>query len=293
MSHDRDQNCPPDGPPAGHAASGPSEALHDSVEMPLPTIWPLVAALGITLALAGVVTSYVFTAGGILLMAVAGAGWIRELLPGAGEQRVAFVPPAQRAPSIRPKSRPSTPVSPPPLAHRARLPETVPPYTAGIAGGIAGGVAMAAVALVYGLVSGRGIWYPVNLLAAMLLPGAAEWNVAQLERFQLGALMLGLLIHGTTSLGVGLMFALLFPMLPGRPLIWGGLVGPLLWSTGIYAFMGVLNPVMNSRVDWIWFIVSQFAFGLTTGFVVGRTKKVPSSDRDDNGPLHADEVNRR
>jgi len=41
------------------------------------------------------------------------------------------------------------------------------PVTAGIKGGIAGSVAMAILASVYGLLHGS-IWYPINLLAAVV-----------------------------------------------------------------------------------------------------------------------------
>ena len=55
-----------------------------------------------------------------------------------------------------------------------QVPEQVHPYSSSVRGGIVGGIAMAVVAPVYGLVSGRGIWYPVNLLAAMLMPAIAD-----------------------------------------------------------------------------------------------------------------------
>ena len=29
-----------------------------------------------------------------------------------------------------------------------------------------------------------------------------------------------------------------------------------------------MNPTMNQRIDWLWFIASQIAFGLVAGFVV-------------------------
>ena len=30
----------------------------------------------------------------------------------------------------------------------------------------------------------------------------------------------------------------------------------------------LINPALNARIDWIWFIASQIAFGMTTGYVV-------------------------
>ena len=86
---------------------------------------------------------------------------------------------------------------------------------------------MVAVALLYGLVSGHGIWYPVNLLGGMVMPGTKDMTVAQLEQFSLAALMVGLVIHGITCLIVGLLFGLLLPALPGGPILWGGVVGTI------------------------------------------------------------------
>ena len=108
----------------------------------------------------------------------------------------------------------------------------------------------------------------------MVMPGAEQMTLTQLEQFSWAALLVGTVIHGIASLIVGLLFGLLLPAMPGGPLVWGGLVGPLLWSGLVYAFMSVLNPVMNRMVDWPWFIASQFAFGLAAGLVVFYTEKV-------------------
>ncbi len=162
------------------------------------------------------------------------------------------------------------------IGYRAQLPYATHPYLAGVRGGIAGGIVMALVALLYGAISSHGIWYPVNLLAAMVMPSTAGMTVAQLEQFSPAALAAGLVIHGITCLIVGLLFGMMLPAFPGGPILWGGLVGPLLWSGSIFAFMNVLNPVMNRLVDWPWFIVSQFAFGLTAGLTVSFSEKVRS-----------------
>ena len=62
----------------------------------------------------------------------------------------------------------------------------------------------------------------------------------------------------------------ILPMLPRRHTVWGGLVAPLLWTGGLWALLGVINPVLAARVDWAWFVVSQVAFGLAAGYVVAR-----------------------
>jgi len=63
-------------------------------------------------------------------------------------------------------------------------------------------------------------------------------------------------------------------MLPRRHMLWGGLIGPLLWTGLLWGLLGVINPVLKARVDWGWFIASQIAFGLAAGYVVSRTHPV-------------------
>ncbi len=38
--------------------------------------------------------------------------------------------------------------------------------------------------------------------------------------------------------------------------------------------MGIVNPLLQERVDWPWFIASQFVFGLAAAIVVVRSEKV-------------------
>ncbi len=54
---------------------------------------------------------------------------------------------------------------------------------------------------------------------------------------------------------------------------WGALVLPLLWTAASYALMDVVNPALRERVDWPWFIASQFVFGVVTSVVVIRSEE--------------------
>ncbi|MCE9555235.1 MAG: cytochrome c oxidase subunit 4, partial [Planctomycetes bacterium] len=188
-----------------------------TVEMPRPTAWPLVLSLGLTLSLAGIVTNYAMTVLGAVLVVSALAGWIYQLLPGVGHIHVPWVSLSERPQPIVASGIPVTPLKPGMPGHRARLPEKVHPYSAGATGGLVGGAAMAATALAYGLISGRGIWYPINLLAGMVLPSVAEHP----EQFSATGLIVATLIHGLTSLGVGMFFGVLLPTLPRWPIFWG------------------------------------------------------------------------
>ena len=83
-------------------------------------------------------------------------------------------------------------------------------------------------------------------------------------------------MHAVLSMGFGVLFALVLPQLPPipGPMAWGGLVLPLVWTGISYGLMGVVNPVLQERVDWPWFIVSQFVFGVVAAVVVLRSEMV-------------------
>ncbi|MEI9975830.1 MAG: hypothetical protein WDO73_29485 [Ignavibacteriota bacterium] len=84
--------------------------------------------------------------------------------------------------------------------HRVRIPVEVHPYWSGVYGGAAGAVAMAAVALLFGLIAQRSIWYPINLLAAGILPSLGGAPIEQLRQFSAAGLVAGAIIHGAISL---------------------------------------------------------------------------------------------
>jgi hypothetical protein len=69
----------------------------EHVELPAPTAWPMVAALGIALCFAGLVMHPLVTVVGVVLMVAGAVGWFREVLPVEHVEAVPFVPLAQRA----------------------------------------------------------------------------------------------------------------------------------------------------------------------------------------------------
>jgi hypothetical protein len=152
--------------------------------------------------------------------------------------------------------------------------EKLKPVMAGLWGGLVGGALMTIPALCWSLLSGHGLWYPVNLLAAMLLPDVRPG--AALEQFHGDWLVAALIMHAIVSAGFSILLALLQPKLPPipGPVAWGGLVLPMLWTGVSYGLMGVLNPVLQTRVDWPWFVVSQFVFGVAAAVVVHRSEVV-------------------
>jgi hypothetical protein len=249
----------------------------DRVELPAPTVWPMVVALGLTLGFAGLVTHVVVSVVGAALVLVGGVGWWRCVLP---EEKVEYVPVVRVASSTPPVTEPTRGVERFSFGddrHRLRLPVEVQPLSAGVRGGLVGGCAMALCAAAYGVVVQHSLWYPLNLLAAMAVPHMAEADVATLRGFDRIAFVVGIVAHGLISVLVGALYAAILPLLPRRHLLWGGLLAPLLWTGFLWAILGVINPALNARIAWTWFVASQIAFGLTAGYVVARATPVATA----------------
>ena len=59
----------------------PIDRRNGVIELPAPTAWPMVLALGVTLAFAGLVTNAIVSIVGLVLALIAGVGWWRQVLP--------------------------------------------------------------------------------------------------------------------------------------------------------------------------------------------------------------------
>jgi hypothetical protein len=243
----------------------------EKIEVPRPTAWPIVLAFGMTLVFAGMVTAApVSILGGIL--AVAGAvGWFRDVLPVEQHEWVPIVHEDIAIETSRERVERITELHE--LA-RASLPVEIYPISAGLKGGLAGAAAMAVLAGAYGLLSGNGIWYPMNLLVAGFFPDMATQTASQIGAFSSRAFLAAVPIHLMVSLLVGLLYGAMLPMASKRPVLLGGFAVPLLWSFLIYGGLAVINPVMNQRINWFWFVLSQIGFGVVAGLVVARQDRV-------------------
>ncbi len=249
-------------------------AQTDFAVMPKPTAWPLVVGVAAAMIAVGLMTNLVISITGIGLLLVGVGGWIGQLIPGRGLFAEPFVPVDQRPGPVARSSRHIADPRQGLPAHRGRFPEEIHPYSTAALGGLVGGAVMGLTALIYGLVSGRGVFYPVNLLAAIVVRRFNEGDTELLAQFDATAFWVALLIHLIASGSLGLIYGMILPMLPRSPMYWAGLVAPLMWSGLVYGLMGVINPVMNQHVDWYWFILSQFAFGITLGWWISKRDKV-------------------
>jgi hypothetical protein len=235
----------------------------ETIAMPAPTAWPVSLAFGLTLVFAGLLTSGAVSVLGAIVAIAGAVGWFRAVLPQEAHEMVQA---SLQVPDVTTLRREVARVEIVGELRRAFLPVEIYPVSAGIKGGLAGSVVMAALAMLYGVVSHKSIWYPINLLAAGFFP--ALQTTTQIMAFDLSALLIAIPIHLITSLLVGLLYGATLPMMPRRPVVLGGFIAPLLWSGLIHSILGIVNPVMDHRIDWIWFVFSQVGFGLTAGIVV-------------------------
>ncbi|MGO9200998.1 MAG: hypothetical protein ACLQM8_10750 [Limisphaerales bacterium] len=241
------------------------------IRVPASNGWPLVAAFGLALLFAGLLTHVMVSLLGAATLCAGLAGWFGEVLPSEAHEAVDVeeeMPlPATPSPTVRQLEVGE-------FGHRARLPLEIYPYSAGVRGGLVGGMAMAVLAILYGLIGHKSLWYPVNLLAAAGSARISAMSYQQLLAFSGTGLVLATIIHGAGSALVGLLYGVTLPMFPRRPMLLGGILAPLFWSGILYAGLGVINPALQARIHWGWFIASQFAFGLVAGFVVARHERI-------------------
>jgi hypothetical protein len=252
----------------------------DAVEMPRPTVAPLVLALGLTLLAAGVAFGPGFLVVGALVVVAAISLWIVHLLPGRGHVHEPVAEPVGRpqmgAPGGVEHMRPGQP------GYRLRLPQDVHPISAGLKGGLLGAAVMPVPALLWGLFSSaHSLWYPINLLAGMALAVPANMDAQQLDEylksFHGSLLLVAICIHIVISLVIGLIYGVLLPTLPEVPrsIAWGGLFMPIFWTGVSYLGLSTVSPRLPAEVNWPWFLVSQLVFGITMPAVVLGARGLP------------------
>jgi hypothetical protein len=248
-------------------------AAPSTIILPAPTAWPIILAFGITLLFAGLVTNASLSVLGAVLAVTACVGWFRDVLPQEKEEIIRVT---VEAPVVATSRRQVERLAVAPELARALLPLETYPISAGIKGGLAGSVAMAVLACLYGLIKQGSIWYPINLLAATAYSEYLRFGTASLDAFHLSSFSIAVVIHLLTSLLVGLLYGAMLPMFPRRPILLGGIIAPILWTGLLYSMLELINPLLNKHIDWLWFIASQFGFGIVAGLVVMRQERVPT-----------------
>jgi hypothetical protein len=253
-------------------AGGPGK---QGVVMPAPTAWPFAMALGTALTFTGLLTDVSVSILGAILTICGAVGWFRQVLPHEHHEIMPVEP--QEPPRVVPPKQVMR-LEAAEEIHRAWLPLRIYPISAGIKGGLAGGVAMAIFAVIYGLVAQHSIWYPINLLAGSLYSPQSTPTVEEMLHFRMDWFLFALAMHITMCLLVGLLYGAMLPLLPRRPIVLGGIIGPLLWTGLLYHVIGYVNPLLDERINWWWFALSQAAFGIVAGLVVARQTRVLTAE---------------
>src|ERR1035437_4166632 len=250
-----------------------SDTDPNTVQLPRPTAWPLVLALGVSLIMAGMVTNIGVGVLGLVLSIAGSLGWFFQVFPHEQHEAVPVTAAEVKVTSTR------ILMERPPRLYESAAPRKILPIetfriTTGIRGGIAGGIAMIVPATTFTLIKYHSLWYAMNLLAAGGFVSWAGASDAFLGQFHLAGLLAALLIHGLTSLLVGLLYGAMLPMFPRYPIVTAGFMVPLLFTGIIYSALGIVSPILDQRIDWFWFIMSQIAFGLVCGYVVNLQARV-------------------
>lgn len=240
------------------------------IVLPSPTAWPFFLAVGAALLFSGLLTNASISILGAILFLIAAVGWFRQVLPHEHHVSVEATVPAEAEALAAPQV---LQIAAADKIQRAWLPLKVYPVVAGVRGGLAGGVAMAIIAILYGVIFAHSIWYPINLVAGSLYSAGAMPSNEALMQFHPAWLLFALALHLTVCTLVGLLYGAMLPMLPGRPILWGGVVAPLIWSGLVYSVLDFVNPLLDQKINWYWFAASQVAFGVVAGLVVVRHNK--------------------
>ncbi len=262
-AHDGAETNIPHGDPVRAHAPAHGEGIY----LPKPTAWPIVTALGFTFLVAGILTHYVISILGGVLLVRGCVGWFRDVLPHEMHEEIEVrVQEIEIASSRRSVARLSTAGE-----HRQQVGEGSFSPLAGLKGGLAGGVAMIIPALAYGLIAQHSLWYPINLLGGAGVLGSSNPSMADLRAFHAGALGIAILIHIVSCTLIGLVYGSVLPLVPKHPIVLGGILAPLAWSGLLFAALPTINPELSQHINWYDFLISQVTFGLVAGWVVSRS----------------------
>ncbi len=144
----------------------------------------------------------------------------------------------------------------------------------GIYAGAIAGLSMTLAMAAWGAITGNGIWYPVNLIAGTVFPEIQTVPVEVVQQFNLTWLLVGTLIHFVISVTLGLVFDLLLPTLPGNPILWALIIGPVLWIGAEYAVLPLLNERLSQVMNGQTFIVAHLVYSVVLGLMIMQSKRL-------------------
>ncbi len=97
-------------------------------------------------------------------------------------------------------------------------------------------------------------------------------------QFRMDWFLFALAMHITMCLLVGLLYGAMLPLLPRRPIVLGGIIGPLLWTGLLYHVLGYVNPLLDERINWWWFAALAGRVRHSRRLVVARQNKVLTAE---------------
>jgi hypothetical protein len=153
------------------------------------------------------------------------------------------------------------------------LPAFAYPYRSGVKGGMLAGLAMIVFALISAIANHTSIWLPINLIGSTLIPDLRGASIDVLSQFNAAGLIAGLALHMLISIGLGFIFALILPTLPGSPIVWAIAISTWLWLT-VSQILQLINPAMTAQIDLVSFFFAHVAYGLVLGSWIAHTPKV-------------------
>jgi hypothetical protein len=244
------------------------------IQMPAPTLWPLFLALGLMLIFGGIaLRTSLLSYAGVLIAMISAVGWWRIVIPKEAHE-ASPVYADKRPAAIEVGARSVIRLHAGEHKHRVRIPEEIYPYSSGVAGGLAGGAVMAGLACLYGLIAHHSLWYPVNLLAGVVIPSIGRETEAQLQAFDAFAFGAAFAGHVVISMLVGVLYAVALPMFPKYAALWAGILMPLIWSGVVATILSLVNPSLNEHISWPWFVFCQLGFGLVGGYIIARSTSI-------------------
>src|SRR5437870_3558049 len=121
-------------------------SAHDSthepnaIEMPEPTVAPLVLAAGMAMLASSLIAGLALLVVGGVILCIGLGMWISHLRPGKGHMHEPLAAPENRPLPIKPVLGAVTELRAGMPGYRVRLPEKVHPISAGVKGGLIGGL---------------------------------------------------------------------------------------------------------------------------------------------------------
>ena len=244
------------------------------IEVPAPTAWPSFWRLDSHLLFAGLVTSASVSVLGAVLALAGCVGWFREVFPHEHEEVVPVVPEDIRITTER-RVVERLPVagSGARVASCSHLSDI-----GGCEGRIGGQRRHGRIGLCLRRAEGRKHLVSHQSSGRSRLRGIAEARACTAVFISCRQLRdcFGSARRCVTL--VGLLYGAMLPMFARRPIVLGGLIAPVLWSGLLYTMLGLLNPLLASHIDWLWFMASQVAFGIVAGLVVVRQPRMPTRE---------------